>query len=66
MHPKFCVMDDTYQYGSEFYGAEQSCVVTPITERCFLSMLQASRLCKGSLIIGPSNSGKSQTAKVIY
>jgi dynein heavy chain len=63
MYPKLCVMDDSYQYGSEFYGIEQSCVVTSLTERCFLSMWQATRLVKGSLISGKSNSGKTQTAK---
>ena len=63
MHPKFCVMDDSYNYGSEFYGIEQNCVVTSLTERCFLSMWQATRLIKSVLVSGKANSGKTQTVK---
>jgi hypothetical protein len=58
-------MDETYTYGSEFYGVEQQSVITPLTERCFLTIWQTSRLLKGSLICGKSNSGKTITAKVI-
>lgn len=64
MFPKLSVLDENYQYGSEFYGIEQSCVITPLTERCFLSMWQASRLYKSSLVSGKSNAGKTQTVKV--
>ena len=63
MHPRFSLMDDNYHYGSEFYGFEQSCVITSLTERCFLAMWQATRLIKGSLISGKANTGKTQTVK---
>lgn len=64
MNPKFFVLSDAYQYGSEFYGAEQDYVITPITERCFLTIWQASRIFKGCLINGKSCSGKTQTCRV--
>lgn len=62
-NPRFCVMDETYTYGSEFYGNEQQAVITPVTERCFLTFMQAGRLLKGSVICGKPNSGKTLTAK---
>jgi hypothetical protein len=63
--PKFCVMDDSYSYGNEFNGLEQNVIITPLTERCFLTIYQTARLLKGSLICGGPNVGKTQTAKVI-
>lgn len=63
VHPKFSVLDENYHYGYEFYGVEDACVITPLTERCFLSMWQATRLLKGSLVYGKANSGKTQTIR---
>ena len=57
-------MDDTYNYGSEFYGVEQQSIITPLTERCFLTIWQTSKLIKETLICGKPNSGKTITAKV--
>jgi len=62
-NPRFCVMDDAYSYGGEFYGFEQQAVLTPVTERCFLTLIQSGRLLKGSVICGRPNSGKTQTVK---
>jgi dynein heavy chain len=59
-------LDDSYNYGSEFYGIEHFAVITPLTERCFLSIWQAARIFKGSLLTGKSNVGKTQIAKVLY
>jgi dynein heavy chain len=59
------VLDERFTYGYEFYGVDQHAVITPLTERCFLSMWQACRINKGSLICGRSNTGKTQTAKVL-
>jgi hypothetical protein len=60
------VLDDVYNYGSEFYGAEQEHIITPITERCFLTIWQASRQCKGVVISGKPNTGKTQTCRVRF
>ena len=62
--PKFCVMDDSYSYGNEFNGLEQHTIITPLTERCFLTLWQTARLVKGSHVCGKPNSGKTQTVKV--
>lgn len=56
-------MDDTYTYGSEFYGSQQQVVLTPVTERCFLTLFQSGRQLKGALICGKPNSGKTLTVK---
>jgi len=56
-------MDDTYTYGAEFYGFEQQAVLTPVTERCFLTLIQSGRLLKGALVCGRSHSGKTLTVR---
>ena len=60
------MLDDPYTYGTEFYGLDQIAVITPLTERCFLSIWQAFKIFKGSLVVGKSNVGKTQTTKVLY
>lgn len=57
-------MDDSYAYGNEFYGVEQHSVITPLTERCFMTIWQASKILKGSLVCGKPNAGKTSITKV--
>ena len=60
------MLDSYYSYGTEFYGITQHAVLTPLTERCFLSIWQASEIFKGSLICGTgvANTGKTNIARV--
>ena len=32
------ILEERHPYGNEFFGGQSSLVVTPITERCFLTM----------------------------
>jgi hypothetical protein len=63
LSPRLSVLDDNYVYGGEFYGVEQNLVMTPLTERYFLSVWQACKILKGTLICGRPNSGKTLTGK---
>ena len=45
------MLDAQLPYGFEFYGCEDSLALTPITERCFLSLTQVIRF------VGRWNSG---------
>ena len=58
------ILDESYEYGCEFYGAAPAIGLTPLTERCFLSMSQAITQCKGASLCGASGVGKTETVKV--
>lgn len=38
--------------------------LTPVTERCFLTMSQALQRYQGSAVTGPVGAGKTETVKV--
>ncbi|XP_025098007.1 LOW QUALITY PROTEIN: dynein gamma chain, flagellar outer arm-like [Pomacea canaliculata] len=61
--PMLWILDTPYQYGWEFYGADCGAALTPITERCFLSMSMALSRCLGVRITGPVGVGKTETIK---
>ncbi|XP_023932047.1 dynein heavy chain 5, axonemal-like isoform X1 [Lingula anatina] len=61
--PVIYMLDTKYQYGCEFYGAQQMITPTPINERCFLGMSQALAQFKGSAIHGGTGVGKTETCK---
>ncbi|XP_068697910.1 dynein axonemal heavy chain 8-like [Montipora foliosa] len=57
------MLDSQFPYGNEFYGSDVSLALTPMTERCFLTLTQAIwNFCGGSLV-GPSGTGKTETIK---
>ncbi|XP_022081686.1 dynein gamma chain, flagellar outer arm-like [Acanthaster planci] len=61
--PQIYMLDERFTYGSEFYGGQASLVLTPITERCFLTMAQAMRQFKNCAVTGGTGVGKTETAK---
>lgn len=62
--PLIWVLDTSYQYGNEFYGTNSGVALTPVTERCFLTMSQALQRYQGSAVTGPVGAGKTETIKV--
>ncbi|XP_052089132.1 uncharacterized protein LOC127725852 isoform X10 [Mytilus californianus] len=61
--PLIWILDSSYHYSNEFYGAEPGVALTPVTERCFLTMSQAINNVQGSHIVGPGGVGKTETVK---
>lgn len=62
--PLIWILDTSYQYGNEFYGMNTGIALTPITEKCFLTMSQALQRYQGSVVTGPVGCGKTETVRV--
>ncbi|XP_012233843.2 dynein axonemal heavy chain 7-like [Linepithema humile] len=57
------VFDATIEYGYEYNYYQQNIVNTPLTDRCFRTILQAYRYHLYSGVAGPTGSGKTETIK---
>ena len=62
--PLIWILDSSYQYNNEFYGMSPGIALTPMTERCFLTMTQALQRYQGSCVSGPVGVGKTETVRV--
>lgn len=62
--PLIWILDTSYHYCNEFYGAEPGVALTPVTDKCFLTMSQALSNVQGSHLCGPVGVGKTETVKV--
>eukprot|EP00794_Sanderia_malayensis_P000407 gene407-1042_t len=57
------MLDAQFLYGNEFLNCSCPIMLTPLTERCFLSLTQAISSNAGGCLVGPTSSGKTQTIK---
>ena len=57
------MLDANFDYGYEFLSCNFPVVLTPLTERCFLSLTQIVTHNSVGCLIGPTSTGKTQTIK---
>ena len=51
------------EYGYEYIGPSLRCVVTPLTEKCWLAITNSVSTYQGGVVAGPTGSGKTESIK---